>query len=114
MITGGITAPPLSHLDAHMSRRGDLERADAALRHASWLDVNYGESLSLMALMRIRSNRLEDACRTQRRTVARQLDEPWQYLFLSKILEKMGRDTETRANCRPSRAMAAAAQTSAN
>jgi Flp pilus assembly protein TadD len=67
------------------------------LRHASWLDVHDVESLNLMTLMRIRPNQLEDACRTQRRAVARQPDEPRQYLFLSKILEKMGRDTEARA-----------------
>jgi Flp pilus assembly protein TadD len=55
------------------------------------------ESLNLMALMRNRPNRLEDACRTRRRAVARQPNEPRQYLFRSKILEKTGRETEARA-----------------
>jgi Flp pilus assembly protein TadD len=77
--------------------KGDVDLADAALRHASWLDVHDAEALNLIATMRMRQNRFEDACRIQRRAVARQPDEPRQYILLSNILEKMGRGDEARA-----------------
>ena len=47
--------------------------------------------------MKMRQNRLDLACEIQRRAVARQPDEPRQYLLLSDILEKMGRTDEARA-----------------
>jgi len=76
---------------------GDAEQAEAALRHASWLDIHDAESLNLIAAMKVRQNRLEAACEIQRRAVARQPDQPRQYLLLSDILEKMGRNEEARA-----------------
>jgi len=79
------------------SEMGDLSKAEAAFRHASWLDVHDVEALNLMALLSVRQNKLEDACKTQRRAVARQPDEPRQYLLLSDILSKMGRSEEARA-----------------
>ena len=47
--------------------------------------------------MNVRQNRLEAAYTTQRRAVARQPDQPRQYLILSDILTKMGRSDEARA-----------------
>jgi len=79
------------------AEKGDADRAEMALRHASWLDVHDAEALRLIVLMRLRQNRLDDAFQTQRRAVARQPDEPRQYILLSNILEKMGRDDEARA-----------------
>jgi Flp pilus assembly protein TadD len=79
------------------AEQGDAVKADAALRHASWLDIHDAESLNLIAAMNLRQNRLEDACATQRRAVARQPDEPRQYILLSDILEKMGRTDEARS-----------------
>jgi Flp pilus assembly protein TadD len=79
------------------AEQGDAVKADAALRHASWLDIHDAESLNLIAAMNLRQNRLEDACATQRRAVARQPDEPRQYMLLSDILEKMGRTDEARS-----------------
>jgi protein O-mannosyl-transferase len=79
------------------AEKGDASKADAALRHASWLDVHDAEALNLMAQMRLRANHLEDACATQRRAVARQPDQPRQYALLSSILTKMGRSEEARA-----------------
>jgi protein O-mannosyl-transferase len=79
------------------AERGDAERAEAALRHASWLDIHDAESLNLIVAMKVRQNRLEAACEIQRRAVARQPDQPRQYLLLSDILEKMGRNEEARA-----------------
>jgi protein O-mannosyl-transferase len=76
---------------------GDVARAEEALRHASWLDVHDAEALSVLASLRMRQNRLEDAFQTQRRAVARQPDQARQYLLLSDILEKMGRVDEAHA-----------------
>jgi tetratricopeptide (TPR) repeat protein len=75
----------------------DADQAEVALRHASWLDVHDAESLNLVAAMNVRQNRLDAACKTQRRAVARQPDQPRQYLLLSDILEKMGRHDEAQA-----------------
>jgi protein O-mannosyl-transferase len=75
---------------------GDLERATAALRHASLLDVHDVVALNLIASLNVRQNHLEEAWRVQRRAVARQPDEPRQYVMLSNILEKMGRTDEAR------------------
>jgi tetratricopeptide (TPR) repeat protein len=77
--------------------QGNAEQAEAALRHASWLDIHDAESLNLIAAMKVLQNRLDSACETQRRAVARQPDQPRQYLLLSDILEKMGRHDEAQA-----------------
>ena len=76
---------------------GKGAEAEAALRHASWLDFHDAESLNLLAMMKVRENRLDAACEIQQRAVARQPDQPRQYILLSDILEKMGRGTEARA-----------------
>jgi Flp pilus assembly protein TadD len=47
--------------------------------------------------MKVRQNRLDAACEIQRRAVARQPDQPRQYILLSDILERMGRSDEARA-----------------
>ncbi len=78
------------------AQKGDIGRAEAALRHASSLDVHDAEALNLVASMKLRQNHLEDAYRTQRRAVARQPDQPRQYILLSNILEKMGRQAEAK------------------
>jgi tetratricopeptide (TPR) repeat protein len=76
---------------------GDTERSVTALRHASWLDVHEVEALNLIAQMRFRQHRFEDAYRAQKRAVARQPGALRQYVFLSDILEKMGRNDEARS-----------------
>ena len=78
------------------TEKGEADRAEVELRHASRLDVHDAEALRLIVLMRLRQNRLNDAFQTQRRAVARQPDEPRQYILLSNILEKMGRGDEAR------------------
>ena len=78
------------------AQEGDVKRADASLYHASRLDIHDAEALNLIAMIRLRENRLEDAFAAQRRAVSRQPDEPRQYLLLSNILEKMGRADEVR------------------
>jgi tetratricopeptide (TPR) repeat protein len=79
------------------AQRGDAGLADAALRRASWLDVHDTEALQLMVWMRLRQNRLDEAFQLQRQAVARQPDQPSQYVLLSNILDKMGRQSEARA-----------------
>jgi tetratricopeptide (TPR) repeat protein len=78
------------------SEMGDVAGAEDAWHLASWLDVHDAEALNLMALLSVRQNKLEDACKTQRRAVARQPYQPRQYLLLSDILNKMGRAEEAR------------------
>jgi protein O-mannosyl-transferase len=77
--------------------KGNVQEAEAAFRRASRLDVHDADSLNRIALIRVHENRLEDACKIQRRAVSRQPDQPRQYLILSDILEKMGRMDEARA-----------------
>jgi len=50
-----------------------------------------------MVMIRMHQNRLDEAFRMQQRAIARQPDEPHQYILLSEILEKMGRDDEAHA-----------------
>jgi tetratricopeptide (TPR) repeat protein len=78
------------------SEMGEVAKAEEAFRQASWLDVHDAEALDLMALLSVRQNKFEDAVRTQRRAVARQPDQPTQYLLLADILQKMGREEEAR------------------
>jgi tetratricopeptide (TPR) repeat protein len=75
----------------------DVSSAEAALWHASWLDVREIEALNLLCQIRQRQNRIDEAFEIQQRAVARQPDEPRQYLMLSQILTKMGRTVEAEA-----------------
>jgi tetratricopeptide (TPR) repeat protein len=79
------------------AQRGDTIRAEAALHRAIWLDVHDAEAMQLMVMIRMHQNRLDEAFRMQQRAIARQPDEPRQYILLSEILEKMGRDDEAHA-----------------
>jgi predicted Zn-dependent protease len=80
-----------------LAQKGDDAAAADALRHASRLDVHETAALNLIAMMRVEENRLEDAFHIQQRAVARQPDQPRQYLLLSNILDQMGRTAESRA-----------------
>jgi protein O-mannosyl-transferase len=84
----------LGHLYA---QENDVQRAEAELRLASRLDVHDAEALRLLALIRVNQKRFDEAAQLQKRAIARQPDEPSQYILLSNILEKMGRDDEARA-----------------
>jgi tetratricopeptide (TPR) repeat protein len=68
----------------------DAEHAVQALRAASWLDIHEVDALNLIARVRMRQHRFDDAYCAQKRAVARQPDAPRQYILLSDILEKMG------------------------
>jgi Flp pilus assembly protein TadD len=78
------------------AEKGDVAKAEAAFRHASRLDVHNVSALNQSALLRVNQNRFQEAYAIQRRAIARQPDEPRQYLILSDILEKMGRGAEAR------------------
>jgi Flp pilus assembly protein TadD len=79
------------------AQKGDMTAAVSVLGRASWLDMHETDALNLLALLRMRQNRLEDAVRTQQRAVSRQPDQPQQYLLLSSLLDKMGRTDEAKA-----------------
>ena len=91
------------HIDAAIAlgklyaEKNDVARAEAAFKHASRLDVHDVAALNQSALLRVTQKRFDEACAIQRRAIARQPDEPRQYLILSDILEKMGRGEEARA-----------------
>jgi protein O-mannosyl-transferase len=76
---------------------GNVAQAEAAWRHASWLDVHDVEALNLWAQMEVRLGHFDDAIKVQRRALSRQAAQPRQYLILSDILSKMGRPDEARA-----------------
>lgn len=76
---------------------GDLKQARDAFRDAGMLDVHDAKALNLIALIEVRENKLENACKTQRRALARQPDQPRQYLILADILTRMGRSDEAQA-----------------
>jgi len=79
------------------AEKNDIAKAEAAFRLTSRLDVHDVNGLNQTALLRVNQHRFEEACAIQRRAIARQPDEPRQYLILSDILERMGRGDEARA-----------------
>jgi tetratricopeptide (TPR) repeat protein len=91
------------HIEAEIAlgklyaEKNDVAKAEAAFHRASLLDVHDVTALNQTALLRVNQHRFEEAYALQRRAIARQPDEPRQYLILSDILEKMGRGVEARA-----------------
>ena len=75
---------------------GDPARAEASFWQASRLDMHDVSALNMITLLHLNQKDFAAAYRTQRRAIARQPDEPRQYLILSDILEKMGRPAEAR------------------
>ena len=78
------------------AEEGDAERAVAALKQASRLDVHEVDALHLIAQTRVRQHRFEEAYRAQKQAVERQPGAIRQYVFLSDILEKMGQTAEAK------------------
>ena len=76
------------------AQEGDIPSATNALLQASRLDVRDVEALNLLAQIKLRQHCLDDAYLAQCKALARQPDEPRQYVLLSAILEKMGRTLE--------------------
>jgi tetratricopeptide (TPR) repeat protein len=74
----------------------DVPRSIQALRYAALLDVHDVESLNLLAQIFVHENHLEEARIAQSRAVAREPNQPRQYLMLAEILDKMERTSEAQ------------------
>ncbi len=90
------------HYESHLAlgrlyaESGDAEAAVRALRAASWLDLHEVEGLNLIAIVRLRQHRFDEAYGAQKKAVARQPDSPKQYAILSNILEQMGQTAQAK------------------
>ena len=78
------------------AEKNNAAAATETLTRASRLDLHDVEALDLIAQIRLRERRFDEAYRAQRRAIARQPDAPRQYALLSDILEKMGRSAEAK------------------
>src|SRR4030095_1771646 len=78
------------------AENNDVTLSTRALRYAALLDVHDVQALNLLAAISVRQNQLEQACATQRRAIAREPNQPRQYLILAEILDKMGRTSEAQ------------------
>jgi Flp pilus assembly protein TadD len=78
------------------AENNDVGQSTRALRYAALLDVHDVQALNLLAAISVRQNQLEQACATQRRAIAREPNQPRQYLMLAEILDKMGRASEAQ------------------
>jgi predicted Zn-dependent protease len=78
------------------AENNDVAQSTRALRYAALLDVHDVQALNLLAAISVRQNQLEQACVAQRRAIAREPDQPRQYLMLAEILDKMGRTLEAQ------------------
>ena len=78
------------------AENNDVAQSTRALRYAALLDVHDAEALNLLAAIYVRQNQLDQACAVQRRAVAREPNQPRQYLLLSDILDKLGRTSEAQ------------------
>src|SRR6267154_2020060 len=78
------------------AENNDVDQSTCALRYAALLDVHDVQALNLLAAISVRQNQLEQACAIQRRAIAREPNQPRQYLMLAEILDKMGRTSEAQ------------------
>ena len=78
------------------AENNDIAQSTRALRYAALLDVHDVQALNLLAAISVGQNQLEQACATQRRAIAREPNQPRQYLMLAEILDKMGRTSEAQ------------------
>lgn len=72
------------------------ELALRALHLAASLDIHETEALNLEARICVERRQLERACEAQRQAISREPNKPSQYIFLSDIYEKMGRDEQSK------------------
>jgi Flp pilus assembly protein TadD len=78
------------------AENNDVAQSTRALCYAALLDVHDVQALNLLAAISVRQNQLEQACVAQRRAIAREPNQPRQYLMLAEILDKMGRTSEAQ------------------
>ena len=81
-------------LGALLLDTGVLPQAEEILRLASWLDVHDAQALNLLTLVNVHQNNLERALETQHHAIARQPDQPRQYIILADVLKRMGQMDE--------------------
>jgi protein O-mannosyl-transferase len=91
------------HYDSHFALGrlfalgGQDENAVAVLRQAAWLDIHNAEPFNLIAKIRNEQKRYDEACVALRQALHRDPDQLMQYMFLSKILDKLNRKEESEA-----------------
>lgn len=78
------------------AQQGDGAGALAALNHASRLDIRETEALNLIARIEMRADNPNAAVRAQRRAVARQPDQPSQYILFAEALKRAGREDQAQ------------------
>jgi protein O-mannosyl-transferase len=78
------------------AENNDVAQSTRALRYAALLDVHDVQALNLLAAISVRQNQLEQACAIQHRAIAREPNQPRQYLMLAEILDKMGHTSEAQ------------------
>ena len=78
------------------AENNDVVRSTRALRYAAMLDVHDVSALNLLMQISLRRNQFAEALAAQRRAVAREPDQPRQYLMLAEVLDKMGRVAEAQ------------------
>ena len=78
------------------AENNDVVRSTRALRYAAMLDVHDVNALNLLMQISLRRNQFAEALAAQRRAVAREPDQPRQYLMLAEVLDKMGRVAEAQ------------------
>ena len=76
------------------AQQGDAAGALAALNHASRLDIRETEALNLIARIEMRADNPAAALRAQSRAVARQPDQPSQYILFGEVLKRAGREVQ--------------------
>src|SRR6266576_895037 len=64
------------------AENNDVGQSTRALHYAALLDVHDVQALNLLAAISVRQIQLEQACAAQRRAIAREPDQPRQYLML--------------------------------
>ena len=85
------------------AENNDVTQSTRALRYAALLDVHDVQCVGFAGRnFRSPKSARDSACATQRRAIAREPNQPRQYLILAEILDKMGRTTEAQKRARRS------------
>ncbi len=99
-------------LGALRGAAGESDAAIAALHHASRLDIYDGRALNGIAQIESERGRPAVALAVQLEAMARDPDQPGQYVALAGILEKLGRKEEANAALRKAQSLVAEARRS--
>lgn len=83
--------------------RNENGSALLSLRHAGMLDIHSAEPFNLMAVADLREKKPADAYAAEMTAIRRNPDEPAQYVMLSAILGRLGREDDAREASRHAR-----------